>query len=586
VSTRARVLGPGRRGRPGWLQIGFAALLALALAEPVLGQPPARSRIGVVASAAPEASEAGARILRMGGNAVDAAVATAFALAVVYPQAGNLAGGGFLVLRTASGEEHALDFRETAPSGVSPASFQRRDGSIRAGASLASGLAVGTPGTVRGLQEVHRRFGKVAWESLLAPAIEIATKGFVVPPKLVADLAAEKELLIRTEATRKLFFPDGRPLVAGQTFRQPHLAATLAAIARGGADAFHLGPVAERIAAAVRADGGVLLAEDMAGYRPVWRPPFVIDHGRWRLVTIPPPSAGGFVLASVLAQLRSAADGEPGPARAIHMLAEAERRAYADRNAVMGDPDCVGIPLARLLLPARLAALGASIDPGRATLSAGILGGGPRATEREETTHLSVATSDGAAVSLTYTLNGSFGNGMVVDRLGFLLNNEMDDFAIAPGRPNLYGLIQGESNAVRAGARPVSSMTPTLVLESGRLRFVLGSPGGSTIPTTVLQVFLAAGPRGRPLAEAVAAPRFHHQHLPDRIFVEREAFAPEVRSALEKLGHQLEERPAIGLVHAISLEPDGTLLGVADPRGYGRASAAEEAPAQGPRNPL
>lgn len=522
----------------------------------------------------------------MGGNAVDAAVATAFALAVVYPQAGNLAGGGFLVLRTASGEEHALDFRETAPSGVSPASFQRRDGSIRAGASLSSGLAVGTPGTVRGLEEVHRRFGKLPWESLLGPAIELATKGFVVPAKLVTDLVAEKDLLTRTEATRKLFFPDGRPLAAGQTFLQPQLAATLAAIARGGADAFHRGPMAERIAAAVRADGGVLLPEDLAGYRPVWRPPFVVDHGRWRLVTMPPPSAGGVVLASILAQLRSAADGEPGPARAIHTLAEAERRAYADRNAVMGDPDCVGIPLARLLLPARLAALGASIDPAHASPSAGILGGGSPATEREETTHLSVATIDGAAVSLTYTLNGSFGNGMVVDRLGFLLNNEMDDFAIAPGRPNLYGLIQGESNAVRAGARPVSSMTPTLVLERGRLRFVLGSPGGSTIPTTVLQVFLAAGPRGRPLVEAVAAPRFHHQHLPDRIFVERGAFTPEIRSALERLGHQIEERPAIGLVHAISLESDGTLLGVADPRGYGRASAAEEAPAPGPRNPL
>jgi gamma-glutamyltranspeptidase/glutathione hydrolase len=288
---------------------------------------------------------------------------------------------------------------------------------------------------------------------------------------------------------------------------------------------------------------------------------------------MPPPSAGGFLLASILGQLRFVRGeiSSRDAAETIHLMAEAERRAYADRNRFLGDADCVEVPLARLLEPARLAALGFSIDPARATPSREVPGGAWPG-ERDQTTHISSATADGDAVALTYTLNDTFGNGTIVPGVGVFLNNEMDDFSAVPGTANMFGLIQGEANAVRAGGRPLSSMTPTIVLEDGRPRFVLGSPGGATIPTTVLQVFLNVGPRGQPLAEAVAAPRFHHQHLPDRIEFERGVFPDDAREALRAKGHAFSTVGMLGIVHAIAFEKDGTLTGVADPRGYGVAA--------------
>lgn len=544
-----------------------AAVALLGLAPHLRPAATAVSRRGMVSAATPEASDAGAEILRAGGNAVDAAVATALALAVTYPQAGNLAGGSFLVIRTAKGELHALDCRETAPAATFDRTFVRPDGTVTPGASTDSGLAVGTPGAVRGLEEAHRKLGRLPWARLVAPAIRLARDGFVVPGNLTRSLSEEAKLLRLHPESWKRFFPGGEPLAPGTKLTQPELAETLDAIARGGADAFHRGPIAERIASFVRSEGGVLTAHDLAAYRPVWRTPVVIDFEGWQLVTMPLPSSGGFLLTSILGQLGAArGDYRSLDARGLHVVAEAERRAFADRNRDLGDGDCVDVPLARLLDPARLRALGASIDPARATVSSSLPAPRP---EREETTHLSVALANGEAVALTTTLNGSFGNGSVVPGVGVLLNNEMDDFAVAPGHPNLYGLIQGESNAVLAGARPLSSMTPTIVLANGRPRFVIGSPGGSTIPTTVLQVFLNAGPRGMPLDEAVAAPRLHHQHLPDRIDVEKGVPAA-LRLELEALGHQVKERAAIGLVHAIAWRADGTLLGVADPRGAGR----------------
>jgi len=538
----------------------------------------------MVSAATPEAVEAGARVLEAGGGAVDAAIATAFALAATYPQAGNLAGGGFAVVRTVDGGFFALDFRESAPAATWRNTYLDAAGAPRDRASLYGGLAVATPGTVRGLENLHRKFGRLPWARLVAPAVRLAREGFRVHAGLTAQLAFSRKVLSRDPEAARLFFSGGEPIAAGSLLVQPDLARTLDAISARGADGFHRGEIARRIARFVRATGGVLTEEDLAGYAPSWRIPFAFDFGRFRLVTMPPPSAGGFLLASVLGQLQTVRGdlSSRDAAESIHLIAEAERRAYADRNRFLGDPDCVDMPLARLLAPARLAALGFSIDPARATPSSAIAGGAWPG-ERDQTTHLSTATADGEAVALTYTLNDTFGNGAIVPGTGVLLNNEMDDFSTVPGTANMFGLVQGEANAVRAGGRPLSSMTPTIVLEDGRPRFVLGSPGGGTIPTTILQVFLNAGPRGQPLAEAVAARRFHHQHLPDRIEVEAGAFPEGVKAALREKGHVVEERRpdsthgVLGQVHAIAFEKDGTLTGVADPRGYGAAAGPKGA---------
>ena len=553
------------------------------LPTPFGPSPTVTSRRGVVSSAETGASRAGAAVLSAGGNAVDAAVATAFALAVTYPQAGNLAGGGFAVVRSRDGDVHALDFRETAPAGTWERTFFLPDGTPRENASRRGGLSVATPGTVRGLEELHRRLGRLPWARLVAPAVGLARGGFRVPEPMHADLVQEAARLKASPETRRIFFRGEEPVPAGELVMQPELAATLEAIARGGADAFHRGRIARLVAERVRATGGVLTEEDLSSYRPVWRPPVVVDFDRWRLVTMPPPSAGGVVLMSILGQLEAAPADLRGldEAGRIHLVAEAMKRAFADRNEYVGDPDCVSMPLAALLAPARLAALGGSLRLDRATPSSAIKAGAVL-REGDQTTHFSVATADGEAVAVTYTLNETFGNGDVVPGVGVLLNNEMDDFATQPGRPNLFGLIQGTANAVRAGARPVSSMSPMVVLEDGHPRFVLGSPGGSTIPSTVLEVFLRAGPLGESLPAAVAAPRFHHQHLPDELVVERGAWPATVLEELRRRGDVVRERSLtnswgrIGVVHAISFEKDGSLIGVADPRRYGRAASAEQ----------
>ncbi len=525
----------------------------------------------MVASAAPEASRAGAEVLAAGGNAMDAALATAFALAVVYPQAGNLAGGGFLVARTPDGAVRALDFRETAPARARRDMFLGPDGKPVPEASTASALAVAVPGSVRGYAEAHRRLGRLPWEKVVAPAVRLAREGFRVPEGLARDLREERGLLSRWEEARRIFLPGGEPLDAGTLLRQPELAATLERIAKDGPEAFHRGEIAARISAFVKDHGGVLSEEDLAGYSPVWRAPEEIRIGRLAVHTMPLPSSAGLIFRSVLAQLEVAGGARGGlDADSYHLLLEAERRAYGDRNRWLGDADCAGVPLAALLAPSRLAALGASIDPERATPSSSVDGSLVR--ESEETTHLSAATPDGFAVSLTTTLNGSFGNGAVVPGVGVLLNNEMDDFAVAPGVPNLYELVQGEANEVRAGGRPLSSMAPTIVEEGGRPILVVGSPGGSTIPATVLQVLLRVLASGD-LASAVAAPRLFHQHTPDVVFVEKGCVPEPLLDALRRRGHVLRERALIGKVHAIAFDSDGRLTGAADPRGYGAPAA-------------
>ncbi|MBK8594885.1 MAG: gamma-glutamyltransferase [Holophagales bacterium] len=528
----------------------------------------------MVVSAAPEASRAGAGILAAGGNAMDAAIATALALAVVYPQAGNLAGGGFLVVRTPDGTVQALDFRETAPARASRDMFLGPGGRPLPEASTATALAVATPGSVRGYAEAHRRLGRLPWAKVVAPAERLAREGFVVPAGLSEDLAEERELLTRWEETRRTFFPGGLPLAAGVLFRQPVLAETLARIAKEGPEAFHRGDMAARIVTFVRAHGGVLSEEDLAGYAPLWRAPDTIRFGPLVVHTMPLPSSAGLVLRSVLGQLEVARGAARGlDASSTHLLLEAERRAFGDRNRWLGDGDCSVVPLGELLAPARLAALGASIDAARATPSASVESSlSSPAAEKEETTHLSVATPDGFAVSLTTTLNGSFGNGAIVPGLGVFLNNEMDDFTAAAGVPNLYGLVQGSVNEVRPGARPLSSIAPVIVEEDGKPLLVVGSPGGSTIPTTVLQVLLRAT-EGESLGSAVAALRLHHQHRPDVVFVEKGGAPEALRGFLRARGHVLEERVPIGQVHAIAFERDGRLTGAGDPRGQGAPAA-------------
>jgi gamma-glutamyltranspeptidase/glutathione hydrolase len=587
------------RGGRRWSAAGLSAIVALLVAGPAKGRGagdvrpdgaepfgPAQavsSRAGVVSSAEASASRAGAAVLACGGNAVDAAVATAFALAVTYPEAGNLAGGGMAVARTRDGMLWALDFRETAPAATWERSFVPTGGFPPEDASRRGGLAVATPATVRGLEELHRRLGRLPWHRVVAPAIALAGGGVRVSGELHADLAQQAARLRSCAGTKRLFFRGDEPLVKGDLLVQPELAATLEAIRSGGADAFYVGEIARKIVARVRATGGVLSEEDLASYRPLWRAPLSVDFGRWRIATMPPPSAGGVLLASVLGQVGAAPRdvADVTPALRVHIVAEAMKRAFADRNEFLGDPDCVTIPLGGLLEPSRLAALGASIRLDRATPSPRIRG---EATLREgdQTTHLSVATADGEAVSLTFTLNDTFGSGDLVPGVGVLLNNEMDDFATRPGVPNQFGLVQGPANGVRAGARPASSMTPAIVLRDGKPWLVLGSPGGSTIPSTVLEVFLNAGPLGRPLPEAVAAPRFHQQDLPDEIVVERGAWPEDVLADLRRRGHRVAERPVtstwgrIGDVHAVAFEENGALIGVADPRRSGRAVPAEE----------
>jgi gamma-glutamyltranspeptidase/glutathione hydrolase len=525
----------------------------------------------MVVSAVPEASAAGAEILGAGGNAIDAAIATALALAVVYPQAGNLAGGGFLLARSPEGTVQALDFRETAPARAGRDMFLGPDGRPVPKSSTSTALAVATPGSVRGYAEAHRRLGRLPWEKVVAPAERLAREGFRVSVGLSRDLAESRELLTRWEETRRLFFPGGKPLAAGALLRQPELASTLSRIAREGPEAFHRGDVAMRLVAFVKAHAGVLSEDDLAGYAPVWRVPEEIRYGRLVVHAMPLPSSAGQILRSVLAQLEVARGLARGlDADSYHLLLESERRAYADRNRWLGDGDCTVVPLGEILAPARLAALGASIDPARATPSTSVGASLPR--ESEETTHLSVATPDGGAVSLTTTLNGSFGNGAIVPGIGVLLNNEMDDFAIAPGVANLYGLVQGSVNEVRPGARPLSSMSPVIVEEEGRPLLVIGSPGGSTIPTTVLQVLLRMT-GGETLASAVAAPRLHHQHTPDVVFVEKGGVSQALRESLRARGHVIRERDLIGKVHAIIFEPDGRLTGAGDPRGEGAPAA-------------
>jgi gamma-glutamyltranspeptidase/glutathione hydrolase len=550
------------------LAVGAAALGLLA---PGAGAAPAR-HAGAVASAAPAATEAGAAILKAGGNAADAAVATALALAVVHPAAGNLGGGGFAVTRFGT-RVSALDFRETAPAAATPGMYLGPDGAPIPERSLVGPLAAGVPGSPAGLYQLHRRLGRLPWARVVAPAVHLAGDGFVVTPRLARNVAAARDLLARFPESAKVWLPDGEPPVAGSTIKLPRLAAALAAYAKRGPAALMRGNGAAAIVAASRTDGGILTVEDLAGYRPVWRQPIVFTGFGWHVASMPLPSSGGIILAETFAILERLGWAELPRASVerVHLLVESWRRAYADRF-LLGDPSTTLAGPAQLLDPAWLARRAAEIDRNRATPSTKVKPWSRLAQgESRETTHLSVLDGDGNAVSLTTTLNGAFGCGLLVPELGMLLNNEMDDFAAAPGRPNLYGLVQGAANAVGPGKRMLSSMSPTVAWHGGVV-LVLGSPGGAYIPTTVAQVLLDVIVDGDALQTAVDRPRVHHQWLPDEVSFEAGALDEATRRELARRGDALHQVEQLGEVCAVRRNASRIFEAAADPRGPGAAA--------------
>ena len=542
--------------------IAFALLVAVNLAK-------AQSTATLAAAvASPDryGALAAQSILREGGNAVDAAVATAFTLAVSYPEAGNIGGGGFMTLFV-NGHSYFLDYRETAPAAASANMYLDSEGKPTQN-SLYGNLAVGIPGTVRGLGEAHRRFGKLTWQQDLEPAIELARAGFVVPEALIKT----RDESLPGFAHTGNFAAWAKSLHRGQPFRQPLLAATLERIAKDGANEFYSGVTAAKIVAQMTRGPikGLIIRADLTGYKAVWREPLEGEWHGFRVVTAPPPSSGGIALLQMLEMKADAAKLFAGVTlnspQYVHLVAEIEKRVFADRAAYLGDPDSIRIPSAQLLAPQYLARRAAEIDPTRPSATGSVHPG----LEKSQTTHFSVIDHDGNAVSNTYTLNGDFGAGVLVEGAGFLLNDEMDDFSAKPGAPNQFGVVGGEANAVAPGRRPLSSMTPTILLRKGAPAMVIGTPGGSRIFTSVFQVLVDVYDFHLPLTQAVAAPRYHHQLLPaDTIFTEPYAVAPPaLKHALERLGYRVEPQDFNGDIAAIEIEKGAPQV-APDPRARG-----------------
>lgn len=532
-------------------------------------RPPVVGRYTMVASDHPLASAVGVEVLRRGGNAIDAAVAVAFALAAVHPQAGNLGGGGFLVYRAADGQAYALDYREAAPAAASRNMYLDKGGSLT-DKSLTGALASGVPGSVAGLAEMHRRFGRLPWREVVEPAVALARDGFVVDAPRAWEFAHSEPRLRRFPSTVAAFFPGGHRPTVGDTLRQPELAHTLELIADSGAAAFYRGSIAGLIVAQMQRSGGIITREDLAGYSPKWREPIQATYRDWHIISMPPSSSGGVTLTEMLNILEGYGQLPPfGTAELLHLEIEAMRLAFTDRNRYLGDPDFVPMPVERLTSKAYAAQLRRGINRDRATPSSSM----PPIIEGHETTHYSIVDQEGNAVAVTTTLNDNFGSALAVGGAGFFLNDEMDDFAAKPGTPNLFGLVQGEANAIEPGKRMLSAMTPTIILDkNGRLAMVVGSPGGPTIITAVLQVISNVLDHDMTLAQAVSAPRIHHQGLPDTVQWEPGGINPDARRVLEAMGHRFRQRPGIlADVNAVLITPHG-LEGVADPRRGGGAA--------------
>lgn len=558
-------------------------LLSLMFAAPTRGVASSRiahGRGGAIAAAEETAARVGIDILRQGGSATDAAVALAFALAVTWPEAGNIGGGGFWISRDSRGRVLVIDFREVAPRGARRDLYTRPDSHGTIPSSTEGALASGVPGSVAGLALAHRRAGKLSWKRVVDPAVRLARDGFVISEALSISIGKEQERLSKNPEAAGIFLPNGAPPAPGSRLKQPDLARTLEAIRDRGEDGFYRGRVARQIEAGQERDGGLISRGDLARYEAKVRPPLRFRFGSAEIWTTPAPSSGP-VLAEMglLTPLVGAESLKGRDAPSAHLLAEIEKRAFRDRNRYLGDPAFGRVHQNLLTDPGRLKAIAASIDRSRATPSEALW---TPEEEKASTTHFSVVDGAGGAVSVTTTLNDSFGNARVAPGLGFLWNNEMDDFATKPGQPNRYGLIQAEVNAVAPGKRMLSAMCPSIAVIGRRNAYVWGTPGGSTIPTTNFQVLLGILLRGDSLENAIEAPRFHQQDLPDQIQVERSRFDPAWIEALQKLGHTVAEREPkknpIGRVHAIARQADGTLTAVADSRGEGVGLVVEEIP--------
>jgi gamma-glutamyltranspeptidase/glutathione hydrolase len=525
----------------------FAALTPQT-AQTLANDEPVREPHAMVVTVHHLATDAGVQMLREGGNAVDAAVAVGFALEVVYPFAGNIGGGGFMLIHERSGQNIFLDYREEAPLAATPNMYLDARGNVIPDASTIGYRSIGVPGSEAGLVYAEQHYGRLTLQKAMAPAIRLAADGFILTPEEAHGL--HRTILTKFKTSREIFQRDGNFYKAGDRFRQPLLAATLRKIAADPSDFYH-GPMARQIAAAIQKGGGLITAKDLARYQVKLREPIVGHYGGYTIYSAPPPSSGGITLMETLNilsgfNLKALPDRSPED---IHLIVEAFRRAYMDRNAYLGDPDYVHLPIAQMLSMKYAAAWRATILPDKATPSASLVRPAgflpPPATmkdvrqEATDTTHYSIMDAEGDAVAVTTTLNGAFGSGVTVPGLGFLLNDEMDDFASKQGVPNMYGLIQGPANSIAPGKRPLSAMTPTVVLRDGKVAMVLGSPGGGTIITTVANIFLSVADHGLNIQQAVDAPRFHNQDLPDSIWLEP-GFSDATTSALRAKGYKLD----------------------------------------------
>ncbi|MCZ2101339.1 MAG: gamma-glutamyltransferase [Chitinophagales bacterium] len=520
---------------------------------------------GMVVTAHPLASDIGLQILKEGGNAIDAAIAVQFALAVCYPGAGNIGGGGFMVYRDADGNTTTLDYREKAPKNATHDMYLDAQGHVIDSLSKLGTLSVGVPGTVDGMVQAFEKYSKLKdWPKLIQPAIKLASEGYRITEQEANHLNENQKHFINNNRKPTSFHKSRWE--KGDLLIQKELAETLQRIATSGRAGFYEGQTAALILDEMKAQGGIITGEDLANYKAEWRDPIRIQYRGHEIISMPPPSSGGIALGQLLKMIEpyDIQNLKFQSAAVVHLITEAERRVYADRAHFMGDPDFIHVPIAHLLDSTYLEMRMADFNPRLASKSANIVHG---PAESEETTHYSIVDAEGNAVSMTTTLNGSYGSYTVVAGAGFLLNNEMDDFSVKPGTPNMYGLIGAEANKIEPNKRMLSSMTPTIILKDNALKMVVGTPGGSTIITSVLQTIINVLDFKMDIHQAIQAPRFHHQWLPDMIYCEADAISPKERKILESIGHSFQDRSPIGRVEGIVVKPNGKLHGAADHRG-------------------
>jgi len=544
--------------------------IAILLSAVLQGRQPERARHAMVVSGDPFATDVGVKVLQSGGNAIDAAVAVGFALAVTYPYAGNLGGGGFMLIRFADGRSTFIDFRERAPQAATRDMYLDTSGNPTR-ESVEGWRASGVPGTVRGFEFAHRKYGRAKWDALLAPAIELASKGFPAGYTFVDQIKSARNLPNDPESKR-IYLKNTEP---GDIFTQPDLARTLQRIAKFGAADFYEGETAALLTSAMAKHGGLVTAADLKNYAAIERVPLTGKYRDYGIVTAPLPSSGGIGLLQTMGMLEGSGYEKPGlgSAAEIHYVAEVMRRYFADRSRYMGDPDFVKVPVSGLLDPGYIRARRNSIDKDRATPSDQVSPGRPAGAEGTETTHFNVVDADGNAVAVTYTLNDGFGSGITVPGAGFLLNDEMDDFSAKPGAANMFGLVQGEANAIQPGKRPLSAMTPTILTRDGKFFMTVGAPGGPRIITAVLQVILNVVDFGMNVQDAVDYPRFHHQWQPDRLSMER-GFSPDTIALLKARGYDVDELGAARVSSAVEVivNDGGWLQGATDGRRPGKAA--------------